>query len=84
MWLIEQNFIFRTGEISITWRYFNLGVGGGGGGGGGVSRDFDSNSGISDNLSRDWTSQGWQVCIVIYTFLISTSLCLRAFLLGMQ
>ena len=29
-----------------------------GGGGGGVSRDFDSNPGISDNLSRDWTSLG--------------------------
>ena len=34
----------------------------GGGGGGGLSRDFDSNPGISDNLSRDWTSLGWQVC----------------------
>ena len=29
--------------------------------GGGVSRDFDSNPGISVNLSRDWTSLGWQV-----------------------
>ena len=27
----------------------------------GVSRDFDSNPGISDKLSRDWTSLGWQV-----------------------
>ena len=27
-----------------------------------MSRDFDSNSGISVNLSRDWTSLGWQVC----------------------
>ena len=37
-------------------------LGGGGGGGGVVSRDFDSNPGISDKLSRDWTSLGWQVC----------------------
>ena len=31
--------------------------------GGGVSRDFDSNPGISINLSRDWTSLGWQVWV---------------------
>ena len=29
-----------------------------------MSRDFDSNPGISVNLSRDWTSLGWQVCIL--------------------
>ena len=28
-----------------------------------MSRDFDSYPGISVNLSRDWTSLGWQVWI---------------------
>ena len=29
-----------------------------------MSRDFDSNPGISDKLSRDWTYLGWQVCVM--------------------
>ena len=41
--------------------------------GGGVSREFDSNSGISVNLSRDWTSLGWQVWKLSHQFFILCS-----------
>ena len=45
-----------SGPEYLTLVLYKLGEGGGG-----VSRDYDSNPGISVNLSRDWTSLGWQV-----------------------
>ena len=39
-----------------------------------MSRDFDSNPEISVNLSRDWTSLGWQVAMSIWVKFLSMQL----------